>query len=811
LSASGTMFSFADLSEEIDGFVERATKDKESWRRLRKVADGVAAKAPATSLLFLNGKVWSLLEVSITGFRGISNSDPLTIQFDPSPGVTVIHGPNGAGKSSISDAIESGLSGRPSFAEARSGTGGSAPLWEPVHLGRDAKHSVVSLLLGAGESRLALTRTLKSEQSEGVWVCQLTHDGKTSTVDLGVSWNDAILSHQPVFAYATLERRVQVAKDLAEYFETLLAFGGAFGALELEVTSRGADSAAALSRWKASRDEVFVELDEIDARFTRPGYSELDAVKLPDVSDVVATWVSGNGLNLSGEALAELPAGLVGEIAEEAAALQETIDRLQASNSSILDELAVSLESLHEDALEVVHESSTCPVCGSDQPLWMTALKSTVERLASRSEARDAFIEHLEQFELSGLTYLESVHGASAVLDDSSNLGIVRAECRALLDAFEAALANHGVQPHSEVVSVAKSLVEWARSSPASELIEFAISQSDYMRQWAVSRTSAVDGFVAIWKKERAQAMSAADWAATSKRIDDLKSYLRKKRVTELELRASSRVQELLADVGLSIGALNVLKTKASMELTDSNGQRLELGMLSAGQRNAVLLAPLLASVDAGPFGFVVLDDPVHAFDEMRIDRLAESISSLAAKRRVIVLTHDERLREHLLARVAQCEVMSISRSLADGTVSVATSTHSWSQLLLDARAILSMKPVDQIPISVTDAVRGLCRQAVDNAVREFVIRNAVTRGQSVDAAISELDDRMTTNERLAFAETRWDDAAGTNPATSAKGLCEPHMQGWNRATHGNPPISEAALEEIDAAERACLSLMVAA
>jgi len=73
--------------------------------------------------------------------------------------------------------------------------------------------------------------------------------------------------------------------------------------------------------------------------------------------------------------------------------------------------------------------------------------------------------------------------------------------------------------------------------------------------------------------------------------------------------------------------------------VTDVSGKPVALSMLSAGQRNALLLAPLLAVSRGGPFGFLVLDDPVHAFDQVRVDRLAQLIHDLAEDRRVIVLT----------------------------------------------------------------------------------------------------------------------------------------------------------------------------
>jgi hypothetical protein len=81
-------------------------------------------------------------------------------------------------------------------------------------------------------------------------------------------------------------------------------------------------------------------------------------------------------------------------------------------------------------------------------------------------------------------------------------------------------------------------------------------------------------------------------------------------------------------------------------------GREAPLGMLSRGQRNALLLTPLVILDKTGPFGFLVVDDPVHALDDMRVDLLAQELARLGRQRQVTVLTHDPRLEEHLRARV---------------------------------------------------------------------------------------------------------------------------------------------------------------
>lgn len=276
-----------------------------------------------------------------------------------------------------------------------------------------------------------------------------------------------------------------------------------------------------------------------------------------------------------------------------------------------------------------------------------------------------------------------------------------------------------------------------------------------------------------------------------------------------LEGKAGSRIENLLSDAELHLKGISVLSSKASMELVDQNDNKVELGMLSAGQRNAVLLAPLLASVDAGPFGFLILDDPVHAFDELRIDRLAESLSRIADSRRVIVLTHDDRLKEYLAARTTDFDTRLVDRSSASGTVEVSDSSHFWRELLTDAGHIhdLALRETGSTK-DVTDALRRLCRMSIDNALRTFTLRNAVVACRDAAEDLKILDTKNKTEERLHQAESFWHGSTWQNPVTRAFSDCAPHLTSWNRSVHGNPQMSDFSRDEIRDARKACQKLV---
>ena len=169
-------------------------------------------------------------------------------------------------------------------------------------------------------------------------------------------------------------------------------------------------------------------------------------------------------------------------------------------------------------------------------------------------------------------------------------------------------------------------------------------------------------------------------------------------------------------------------------------------------------------------------------------------------------MTHDERLREHILANSNECETRLVSRAVSNGAVVIQPSEQLWKQLLEDATIIFNLgNSVPGALMSVTDTVRGLCRQSVDNALREFVTFNAIENGRDYATDIQILDLELTTSSRFLKARDIYlGPVALTNPALKAQTECQQYLHAWNMASHGNPQTSEVVLEEITAAEKAC-------
>ncbi|MGI8963004.1 MAG: hypothetical protein ACR2GI_00700 [Thermomicrobiales bacterium] len=110
--------------------------------------------------------------------------------------------------------------------------------------------------------------------------------------------------------------------------------------------------------------------------------------------------------------------------------------------------------------------------------------------------------------------------------------------------------------------------------------------------------------------------------------------------------------------------------------------------------------------------------------------------------------------------------------------------------------------------LSVTDTVRGLCRQAVDNALRVFVLRNALKHGREIDDDLSRLDSARQLKDRFLVAMTFYTNVFPShNPLEKAYEQWTPHLNKWNASVHGTPASSEVQKSEIQAARKICARL----
>ncbi|MCL4446636.1 MAG: AAA family ATPase [Actinobacteria bacterium] len=805
------LLTFESLAEKIQEFLDNARSEdvKVGWNKLLDIAQSLSGSTGVANDPAI-GRHWALTKVRLSGYQGISAGTLLEIEFDPRPGITVLHGPNGSGKSSITDAIETALHGVPRE-PAATGTGGGAPLWERVHTNRDADGAEVELSLLSGREALSINCYLDANGQPIDHSCHLRSENSSTSIDLAkTTWRSALAGHRPVFAYATVERQVQLAKDLQGFLESLLAFGGCFETFKHAVNTEAESSKTDKQEWGTSLTTAQDKVKQVDEERNTPGMRTLRPVVWPEVTDDPDQWLSEQGLAETGSAIQEVTDDHENRIVKAAAEAKSALDKLQEHETSLLARLATPLRQLHTEAKGLPNSGMLCPVCQTSDVDWLASLTKSIKDLTKlrklESNAKSK-IDKLRHTIESDLTAVHKVIGVDSQVDNETLPG------QGESDAFLAAVRVEGLRPTNAVRSSLDNLCAWVASDELGSLVAKAKEASDQLRQWRLARREAVDAFISTWRRVGVNARNYAAWKSAADCLRTLQESLRKERTEALQERTAKRVQHLLADAGLTVRSISIRGTKASIEVLDQEQKSVTLAMLSAGQRNAVLLAPLLAASGPSPFGFLILDDPIHSFDQMRVDRVASILAEMASDRRIIVLTHDERLREHLAAIGTHCDIRIVERDPLEGTVTVKPVEQMWEVLLQDAASVLRLTTSEGAneTTSSTNIVRGLCRQALDNALRQFIIQWSSRVGESPDVGLKSLDDGRTTKDRLTRArKTVAADSELCAAVDAAAAHVKHYLRDWNRATHGNPTSTDAALAEIEAAREACQVLVQA-
>lgn len=811
MTSTFPILTFEDLIKVGEGKQAKAREPGKlaGWQRLLGVARAQAGSGSASNDL-LDGRTWSLLQVRITGYQGVSADHTLELKLDPTPGITVLHGPNGSGKTSIADAIETALYGAPRQ-PTTPGTGGKLPLWDRDHTGRDAGAASVDVTLGSDDRRLRMSCRLDSAGGVTEREVELTDEMGTRLVDLPPTWGSALAGHRPVFGYAAVERQVQMARDLQEFLEPLLAFGGCFETLKLEVERQSASASSAYKRWSEALADAKTAVAGVGDGHMHLGSPVPAALAWPSLSDNTDAWLSENELTDRFQTVAEVTADHQRRLSESATAALAALVELRSEEHSLLARLSGPLRDLHAAASELSDPGETCPVCAAHGAGWLDALHLTNAQLADAPEVRARFQKAARQVRDDAKSTLTEVVGALQLAQEGSPEAAARHAVLASTASLVTAIDAHGLQATAAVRNALQDHCQIVTSDSWASAAATAADESNHRRQWLRKRRSAVDDFVTTWREVGEEASTGPEWKAATGCLKVLQDDLRETRAENLKVLTGTALDRLLADVGIRITTLSVQGTKADFKIEDAGGGPLKLSMLSAGQRNALLLAPLLAVSRDGPFGFLVLDDPVHAFDQIRVDRLASILEELARDRRVLVLTHDERLKEQIMARVPNSDVRAVQRDPVTGRVSVESTGAMWKVLVDDARAALKLSrgQLGGGTIEPVDLVRGLCRMAVDHALRQFVTENAVRHGHDPGPDLANLDSQNTTAGRFRCAIAL--SAAGSPEraaAAAAEARIGAYATGWNRAAHGNPAVSVVTDSEIDAADRACRDLV---
>lgn len=798
------MVGWADLRGAVrQRLTAASTQGRGQWQKVLdliedRIGSGMSQVAPP-----LGDQEWRLIAIQIEGFRGIGGT--LRVHPDPAPGLTVVHAPNGSGKSSLAEAVLRALGGQgPEHSKST--------LWCAHDRATGAARCCVEVELSSGTDRLIL----RWDSERGSSSIHRTLEGNREVSVTDPTWQSALVAFAPVFAYVTLQDRLATSTAMQEYLVDLLALGPCFAELRADVVEQAKKAKSAAERLNEEKHQANVAVDTVDQRYQDTGGLTLPPLSWPRLfTKDVDHWLAEQALDGAATIVAyRPPVGLLDKARETGESVLQRLDALTGVETGIdLDErLRAPLDELYAAFRDDPPDRGPCPVCGTNEVDWFAHLAEVSRSIADWSRQRGALATALDQLaEFARVDLGPFLAAAGKVVVVDASLTLLDTDMR----RFATAQASSRGGVTAERRAAARELADILSSSEFAALVGTVEKQCGLREQWTAKRRTAVESLVELWRNTGRLAEEASDWAEALKKLTTLQTSLRAERCGTLTEELDAVLRRLLPEEGISVTDVQFRTTKDgdALRLARQRGATTEpvrLGMLSGGQRNALLLAPLLRLPSGGPFRFLLIDDPVHAFDDMRIDLVSGELLRLAEHRRVIVLTHDARLQEALLARRPDAQLMTLDRDPVTGKVEPLQRSQPWQTLLTDADDLVKLGSLGVAAVKdsrLPGLIRGLCRHALDGALRQLALRWAVLSNTDLWATVAEFDKVMDTRVRLTHA-TRYHLNGEDGPVPAARELCEPFLDGWNAAVHARGGAEPKGLrEEITAAYKACTLL----
>ncbi|GAA2862612.1 ATP-binding protein [Pseudonocardia halophobica] len=790
--------TFAEIADLVRREVERGyeSEKQEGRRRLLGVVDGLAAdEGDDVDARAVQGRTWRVAQIEVSGIGGISRLVPSPVTFLPVRGITVIRGLNGQGKTSLARALECALSGRRDLADEVSGE-----LWNAALLTQGSAVGTVSVGLVSGSARLDVTVDFPRDGEAGIRAA-LDEGSGAEPVVLGSGWQRALAAARASYSYGALQSRLVESRALQGFLEELLLLGPAWEQVRAAVSDRAERATEAKRTVENALTAGKRREREIRERISAHGVVDPPpSILWPRVQaglDADA-WLRSLDLGAESNGSVRVSGDHEQRIADIRCALIDAEARLDLAEQA-LDAPGIAGAAHHIEQILAIDaiDDAVCPLCGAASA-WRDHAREVVAGLRDRSEAAGLVMGALTDLRDWATAELEPLLASEIT-------GGPEAE----LTAFREATAQ-GCHARSAAHACAGPLLAAVTSQPYRDWLETMRSWSQAAVAWRDELVTITRTCADVMRENMAAAADAGVWKKAQDTLDDLQLTLRQRRQDAVTRQMHAALTRMLPDAAVELSAIRhqgTIKQQRGVDVTLTiGGQEATLGMLSSGQRNALLLTPLTVLDGAAPFGFLVVDDPVHALDDTRVDLLAQEFSRLAGERQVIVLTHDPRLEEHLRARHADLTVVELYRDPVARTVSWTRHTEPWQSLLDDAREIRKSATTDGWAYTepLMSVVAGLCRTAVDGAIRQATITRAVQRSEDVEQALTDLADALTTGARIKLVTAS---AGGKTELPALERARAGHLRFWNEGAHGQLDETVDLDAVLDVTEAACREL----
>ncbi len=748
---------------------------------LRRILDDLQPETAQVGEAIGDG--WYLSKIEVSGHVGVGEV-PVSLELSPAAGLTAIMAANGTGKTSITDGVRIALSGV--------GLVGSAAL-APDNLHCTERHIRVGLV---ANSRSV---TLRRDDGPARWV----EAGQERPVP--EEWQAAYQRFQPVLLYPEVAETIGDAKKLHDVLKSALDLS-VLQAIQAKLDEiRG--------ECRAAEQQVSFTKRCLDEFLNDPFHADL-AIKVAAVGatpDIAARQSIRTEMSRWQSKLTSIPEPpptipdpriSIAEFVNRAEVLQRARDNVVAGTHQLRQALS-SLVNPANDALHAARADDRCPVCAAPGRSWL-------ERAREQLHELDLHLEG-QQTAYSGVTEaVEALRDAIPRWPDATSASLC--QHRALGGAASAlATAWHELEADLKQLDIDQLDVDQAQSVASHVVLlrrdcDALVGRIDELRESTGDEHAQVREAVNAWLRsvgdnadslaDRTPAAQLDAWltAEIKQTREELFDPLAEGAVTtwqKLNPGSDLVIENLVMGGGTRQAGKVIPRMKAGGTSVPEKTHGLRV--LSVGQRNALALAIYLprATQQASPFRFMILDDPVQAFDQSRVSYLARRLVELANDYQILLFTHDERLwheihaaapgaarRIHLDRAVAQPSLVEVVEVRSPGLLLLEDLTET-----LDIHERQGGKGATEP--AITALTLAVCRQALDVEIVEQIHAVGRRAGKAGDEITGQLERAQETRKKLELL----------NSYRVAASLREIHLASYasvigalNQASHAQAP-----------------------
>lgn len=727
----------------------------------------VRPPAPVAPTVFLQ-------QVVVEGFRGAGPA--ATLDFVPGPGLTLVVGRNGTGKSTFAEGLETLLTGTTARWEERS-------QWKDTwkNLGHTGAPRVAATLLAEGIGPCVVQRVWKLGDDLAAGVFEVEHP---AVPEATLDWRASCLAARPFLGYRQLGTVVDKPADVFDTLHEVLGLElltDATSRLNEQLKAIADRNRSAATQLERARSQLAISSDERAQELLK-----LLGAKKPDLQQIqqslTASHREGGRTKPALVAFARYQLPQPGDWRDASVGSTQAHEQFLDASSAAAEQSAELIRLLDMAIVTLDASGGECPVCS--KPM-------TADEVAEIAQRRDSLKQSSKAFTTAKSNLDEAQRRMRELVQKLPDIGVdlqIELQIDPLVSESLHALKQDFTTSPVKALAALDGSQEAIESLAAAQVRAQALlaEQDEEFRglmrpveQW-LEAAQIVDRDSTAKKA----LTTAKNWLA---RATDAKREERFEPLKQATLRnwstLSSGSSVLLNSVKLS-GRGNKRKLDLDVEV-DGHGAP-GVGVLSQGEINCMALSLFLPkAIHAdGPFRFVMIDDPVQAMDQVKVDGLARVLHEAAQKLQVIVLTHDSRLTTSLRRLQLPCSVLEVRRS-AGSVLNVRTCDPAHERYISDAWRLAKQDGLgDELPRRL---VPGFCRLAVESACNQRVFKDHLLRG----ATFREIEDKLTEvqslQERLAFAllgdPTRAADIPGFLKSNGGKGECNAVFQ--MKETHG--------------------------